>query len=159
MPPDTPALTVARLARLLENNATADLSLPQFRVLGLLSAGDERASQLATRLAVAKPTLTALIDSLVDRAYVTREAAPTDRRVVRLSITAAGRVALTSAEAQLRSVLDEVLGRCRHPDRVLAALDEIRVALDQRSAERTAEPPPAPPRPAAPASMSGRRAR
>jgi long-chain acyl-CoA synthetase len=159
MAADSTVLTIARLARLLENNATADLSLPQFRVLGLLSTGDERASQLAIRLAVAKPTLTALVDSLVDRGYVTREAAPSDRRVVRLSITPAGRVALTSAEAQLREVLDDVFGRCPHPDQVLAALDEVRVALDQRSAERTTDPAPPAPRAAAPTSMSGRRAR
>ncbi len=40
---DEPTLTVARLGRLLENTTDVELSLPQYRVLGLLSTGDERA--------------------------------------------------------------------------------------------------------------------
>ena len=91
MPADLPTLTIARLCRVLENHGTSDLSLPQYRVLGLLSAGDERATQLAARLAVTKPTLTALIDGLVERGFVVRETTDGDRRAVRLSITDAGR--------------------------------------------------------------------
>ncbi len=133
---DTPTLTVARLGRLLETNSTAELSLPQYRVLGVLSTGEERASQLAARLSVAKPTLTALVDSLVERGYVIREAADGDRRAVRLSITPAGRAALGAAGDQLRGVLDEVLDRCADAAAVLAALEQLRVALDLRWTER-----------------------
>src|ERR1700712_1233944 len=112
MTADIPTLTVARLGRLLELNSPADLTLPQYRVLGVLSSGEERASQLASRLGVAKPTLTALVDSLGERGYVVREAADGDRRAVRLSITAAGRTALRTTGVQLRVLLDEVLERC-----------------------------------------------
>ena len=138
MPVDLPTLTVARLSRLLENNVTSALTLPQYRVLGLLSTGDERATQLASRLAVTKPTLTALVDSLFDRGYVTRQTPAADRRAVRLSITAEGRTALGEAAEQFRVLLDDVIGRCKHPDAVLAALEELRGALDARWAERTA---------------------
>ncbi len=92
MEADDPTLTLARLARLLENNGTTELTLPQYRVLGLLAGGDERASHLAARLAVAKPTLTSLVDSLVERGLAARETLDGDRRVVRVSITPAGRV-------------------------------------------------------------------
>ena len=88
---DEPTLTVARLGRLLENTSDVELSLPQYRVLGLLSTGDERATQLAARVSVTKPTLTAIVDSLVERGYVRRETTDGDRRAVRLSITANGR--------------------------------------------------------------------
>ena len=87
-----------------------------------------------------KPTLTALVDSLVERGYVRREATDGDRRAVRLSITAAGRAALERTGAQLREVLDEVVGRCDRPEAVLAALDELRLALDARWAERDSRP-------------------
>jgi hypothetical protein len=40
---------------------------------------------------------------------------------------------------QLRALLDEVLQRCADPDAVLAALDDIRVALDRRWTERVAD--------------------
>jgi DNA-binding MarR family transcriptional regulator len=132
MTADSPTLTIARLSRLLESHGTTDLSLPQYRVLGLLSGGDERASQLAGRLTVAKPTLTSLIDSLVEREFVARESSDGDRRAVRLSITDAGREALQRTEQQLARVLDEVVERCEHPAVVRSALDELRHALDQR---------------------------
>jgi DNA-binding MarR family transcriptional regulator len=138
MPPDAPTLTIARLSRLLENNPAVDLTLPQYRVLGLLASGEERASLLAARLAVTKSTLTSLIDCLVDRGYVIRETSSGDRRAVRLSITAAGRGALRDAGAALRAVLDDVVGRCPDPAAVLRALDDLRVALDERSVERFA---------------------
>ena len=133
---DEPTLTVARLGRLLENTSDVELSLPQYRVLGLLSTGDERATQLAARVSVTKPTLTAIVDSLVERGYVRRETTDGDRRAVRLSITANGRTAVERTGAQLREVLDDVVDRCERPEAVLAAIDELRRALDARWAER-----------------------
>ena len=139
MEADDPTLTLARLARLLEMHGTTELTLPQYRVLGLLAGGDERASQLAARLAVAKPTLTSLVDSLVERGFAARETIDGDRRVVRVSITAAGRVALRRAAAELRGVFARVLDRCADPDAVLASLVELREALDSLWEERATE--------------------
>jgi DNA-binding MarR family transcriptional regulator len=135
---DGPTLTIARLGRLLENHASASLSLPQYRVLGVLASGEERATQLAARLSVAKPTLTALVDSLVERGYVARESLDGDRRGVTLSITKPGRAALHTTAASLRAALDDVLARCAHPDRVITALQELSDALDARWAESVA---------------------
>lgn len=137
MPIDAPTLTIARVSRLLENHAT-ELSLPQYRVLGLLAGGSERATELAARLAVTKPTLTALIDGLVERGYVARESSDDDRRAVRLSVTPAGHRAATDAGRELRGALADVLDRCADPDAVLAALDDLRAALDARWVERLA---------------------
>src|SRR5205823_412552 len=76
--------TLTRLARMLERRA-GDLSLPQFRVLALVDEGGERASQLAERLAVAKPTITAVVDGLVERGYVKRSADCDDRRATNIT--------------------------------------------------------------------------
>jgi len=141
MPADSPTLTIARLGRVLEINTTSCLSVPQYRVLGALATGDERATQLAARLAVAKPTLTTLVDSLVERGYVARDTPDGDRRVVTLSITRSGRTALRTTAAQLRTAFDGVLDRCEYPDAVLVALEDLRQALDLRWADRMAEPP------------------
>jgi DNA-binding MarR family transcriptional regulator len=134
---DLPTLTIARLSRVLDNHGPGDLSLPQYRVLGLLSSGHERAGDLAARLAVTKPTLTALVDGLVERGYVVRETPAGDRRAVRVSITDPGRAAAESAGRVFREVLDDVLGHCDDPESVLAALDRLRQALDARWAART----------------------
>lgn len=132
-------LTVTRLARVLERNTGDELSLAQYRTLGSLLTGDERASQLASRLAVPKPTLTALIDSLVARGLVTREGVVGDRRVVRLSITPEGRAAHGRVEANLAVAFDDLLDRCPDPAVVLEGLDGLRQALDARFAELVAE--------------------
>jgi DNA-binding MarR family transcriptional regulator len=135
---DGPTLTVARLHRVLENHGGSDLTMPQYRVLGLLSSGHERATELASKLAVTKPTLTSLVDGLVERGLVAREATDGDRRAVRIVITPAGRAAADAAGQALRVVLDDVLDRCADPDGVLIALDDLRLALDARWSERAA---------------------
>lgn len=139
MPTDTPALTIARLARLLATNAPPDLTLGQFRLLGLLSVGDERSTSLAERMAVAKPTVTSLVDTLVERGLVARETAPDDRRVVRVAITTTGRDAFRAASAHFATLLDDVVGRCDDPDAVLGAFDQLRQALDARWAAIAAD--------------------
>jgi DNA-binding MarR family transcriptional regulator len=133
---DDPTLTIARLARVLECSATAELTLPQYRVLGLLAGGGERASLLARRVAVAKPTLTSIVDSLFERGLVSRDTPDGDRRSVRISITRAGRAELRRSSAAFREVLDGVLAECADPDRVLAAVHDLRQALDERWANR-----------------------
>ena len=135
---DGPTLTVARLHRVLENHSGSELTMPQYRVLGLLSSGHERATELASKLAVTKPTLTSLVDGLVERGLVGREATDGDRRAVRIVITPAGRAAAEAAGQALRVVLEDVLDRCADPDGVLVALDDLRRALDARWSERAA---------------------
>jgi DNA-binding MarR family transcriptional regulator len=132
MPTEAPTLTIARLSRLLESHSASDMTLSQYRVLGILSTGDERASLLAARLTVAKPTLTALVDSLVERGYVARESSADDRRAVRLSITDGGRSALADTERHLADVLDDVLACSDDPDGLVRAIEQIGVALDRR---------------------------
>jgi len=136
MTADAPTLTVARLSRVIENHSEADLTMPQYRVLGLLSSGHERATELASKLAVTKPTLTSLIDGLVERGFVERAGADGDRRAVRLVITPAGSDAADVAGRAMRAVLDDVLARCADPAGVLIALDDLRLALDARWSER-----------------------
>ncbi len=136
---DDPTLTIARLCRVLECSTAAGLTLPQYRVLGLLAGGDERASLLARRVSVAKPTLTAIVDSLFERGFVAREIPDGDRRSIRLSITDSGRSQLRNAADEFRGVLDEVLAECADPDAVLDALAALGDALDERWLQRVAK--------------------
>lgn len=127
--------TVARLARLLECGCQ-DLSLAQYRLLAMVDGGDERASQLADRLAVAKPTVTAVVDALVERGYLRRSPVPGDRRAMQIVTTPAGRRALRSAEADMLERLQPVLDRVDRPERALSALCELGDALDELRGER-----------------------
>lgn len=107
--------TAAWLAKQVELGvAEADLSMPQYRILGLLDAGPAMPSALADRLAVRPPSITAVVDGLVARGLVDRHPAADDRRRVAHTLTAEGRRALAAAdqavEARLRrlaSALDD----------------------------------------------------
>ena len=108
----TAALRVlARLNRVLES-ADSGLTVPQYRMLTALSEGGERSARLAERLAIRKPTVTALADGLVAAGYARAAGEAGDRRIVRLHITDAGRAALAQAEqayaARLAPLLAEV---------------------------------------------------
>jgi DNA-binding MarR family transcriptional regulator len=130
--------TVARLARLIER-ADTDLSLPQYRVLAMVAAGDERATRLANRLNLAKPTITAMVESLVERGLIRREEVAGDRRAVGLRITAAGEAALEAAELAMMARVTPVLDRLDDGDRqiVLAALEAVQASLDAAVTSRT----------------------
>ena len=129
--------TLARLARVLERTS-GELSLPQYRVLAMVAGGDERASHLADRLALAKPTITAVVDGLVDRGLLSRSAVHGDRRAARIQVTAEGRKALKAAEASMSERVEALLSRTREPAAIIAALAELGRALDEATAERIA---------------------
>jgi len=129
--------TLARVARLLEREA-GELSLPQFRVLAMVDDGGDRASWLADRLALAKPTITALVDGLVDRGYLTRTADSGDRRVTRIALTQRGRRALEAAEAAMADRLQEVLTQTADSAAVVWAINELGTGLDRMRAKRLA---------------------
>jgi long-chain acyl-CoA synthetase len=132
--------TLARLGRLLENSPT-EISITQYRLLALVDADVERASALAGRLALSKPTITAAVDGLVERGLVVRGEVTGDRRATSIRLTPAGRKALRAAEAEMSARLDPILDRCDDRDAVLAAVDQVGRALDEAVDERLSKAP------------------
>jgi DNA-binding MarR family transcriptional regulator len=122
---------LVRLQRLLER-AEAGLTLPQYRVLALVALGDERSARLAERLAVRKPTMTAVVDGLVAAGHLRRVAIPGDRRGLRLSLTPQGLAALSRADDAFRARLEPVLLDTPDPERLLGLLLDLGRALDAR---------------------------
>jgi DNA-binding MarR family transcriptional regulator len=70
--------------------ASVELTLPQYRVMGILAEGSSAASGLANRLAVRPPSITAVIDGLVARGFVVRNHEESDRRRVAVRLTDQG---------------------------------------------------------------------
>jgi long-chain acyl-CoA synthetase len=105
----TGARTVARLARFVEVAlAGCDLSLPQYRLLSLLSEGSVNASTLARRLVVSRPSVTALVDGLVARGMVERGTDPSDRRHVIHLVTERGATVLAEADRTAAARLQDL---------------------------------------------------
>jgi DNA-binding MarR family transcriptional regulator len=123
-------MAILRLFRGLECVDTG-LTPSQYRIMKLAGAGGERSTRLAQRLAVAKPTLTATADGLVAAGYASRAAEPGDRRVVRLSLTPAGRAALDRADAAYSAWLGPLLDATGEPGAVLDALDLLGSAMTE----------------------------
>src|ERR1700687_3671310 len=123
-------LAIMRLSRALECAETG-LTPPQYRMLKLAGAAGERSTRLAQRLAVAKPTLTATADGLVAARHASRETEPGDRRVVRLSLTPAGRAALDRADAAYCAWLGQLLDATGDPEAVLDGLELLGSAMTE----------------------------
>jgi DNA-binding MarR family transcriptional regulator len=132
----TAALRVlARLNRVLES-ADSGLTVPQYRALTALSEGGERSARLAERLAIRKPTVTALADGLVSAGFAQRQAEVGDRRIVLLHITDAGRAALAQAEQAYAARLAPLLAEVPDEHQFIEALLAIGGALDARLSVR-----------------------
>jgi DNA-binding MarR family transcriptional regulator len=128
------ARAVARLAKQIELALTPlDLSLPQYRVLALLGEGSSASSVLARRLAVSAPTVTSVVDGLVGRGLVERQADPEDRRRLTLLLTRDGAKLLAAADAAAEARLDEITGFFDEPP---TGLDRWNVALDRNREAR-----------------------
>src|SRR3954464_10450954 len=78
--------TLAIASRILERSLT-DMTLPQFRVLGLVNRAPERPPPLPRQAAVSRPSLTGVLDGLEARGWVRRREADGDRRGVTLEVT------------------------------------------------------------------------
>ena len=108
--------TAAWLAKQVELGlADVDLSLPQYRVLGLLDEHSAVSSDLAERLAVRPPTVTAVVDGLVSRGLVERHPVAGDRRRVDHRLTAEGLSLLGAADAAVEARLDLVTDAMADP--------------------------------------------
>lgn len=128
---------VARLARMLERSS-GDLNLAHYRVLSAVADGDERATRVADRLALGKPTISAAVESLCKRGLLSREDAAEDRRAATLSLTPAGKAALAEVERGMIARIDDLLARTPDPDQVVESLSRLGEALDEVAAERAA---------------------
>jgi long-chain acyl-CoA synthetase len=88
--------------------STVDLTIPQYRVLGILTEGSLAASNLAERLTVRRPSITAVVDGLVARGLVDRRQEDADRRRVALRLTERGAEVLTDADRAVDGYLEAI---------------------------------------------------
>jgi long-chain acyl-CoA synthetase len=123
---------------------TVDLTLPQFRVLGILAEGSSAASGLADRLAVRRPSITALIDGLVARDLVDRRQEDTDRRRVSLRLTEDGERILAAADKAVDEYLASLAGYLPTKEETMA-LRSLELWGQAMTASREAPKPLGPP--------------
>ena len=112
--------TIARLARQVETAlGEVDLSPSQYRVLAFLSedGAAAAATALAGRMSVSKPSITALVDGLVQRGLVERRGSEQDRRRVEHLLTDDGRTVLRRADQVVNARLALIADHLSPDDR------------------------------------------
>ncbi len=102
-----------------------ELSLPQYRVLGLLGEGVSFPSALAERLTVRRPTVTAVVDGLEIRGLVQRTPGDLDKRSVTHTLTVEGRHLLDRANAAVDARLTDIASCLDDPALTHQALDSL----------------------------------
>lgn len=134
--------TVAWLARRLERALAAEeMSLSEYRLLSVIADAAAGSSDLAGRLSVSKPRITALADRLAARGYIVRTHSDDDRRRVQHALTPEGREALTRADRAASNRMNALLEQLSPTEvaEVDNALELIARALTdtRKSASRT----------------------
>lgn len=107
--------------------AEANISETQYRILQHLRVGRSIQSDLAFRLAVTKQSVTRLVDTLVEKRYLTRHVDPDDRRRVIHAITPQGERALVRVDEILERYLMMILQDLEDDDDIEAAKASLRL--------------------------------
>jgi DNA-binding MarR family transcriptional regulator len=117
-----------RLLRLLRReDDSSGLSAPRLSALSVLVfAGPMSLAQLASAEQVRPPTMSRIVDGLVEAALVTRETKPGDRRSVRIAATEEGRRLLDAGrERRVRALTARLRNLAESEQRALARGVEI----------------------------------
>lgn len=129
---------LARASRLLER-ASDELNLAHYRVLSAVASGDQRASRVAQRLAIGKPTVSASVDSLCQRGLLSRARVEDDQRVAALRLTPEGEIVLARVEAAMTARLRALCDRAPEGNQLLQSLVSMGAAIDEMAQRRAAQ--------------------
>ncbi|HMH57932.1 MAG TPA: MarR family winged helix-turn-helix transcriptional regulator [Galbitalea sp.] len=133
--PHAPALTeavlaVSRLSRIIER-ASDELSPADYRVMSAIAGGEARASRLAARLLLGKPTISSTVDSLSKRGLVVKSAVESDNRAIELSLSHEGAELFTRMENRMLRQLELLAARTPNPEQVVESLGWLGAAIEE----------------------------
>ncbi|HEX5616294.1 MAG TPA: MarR family transcriptional regulator [Acidimicrobiia bacterium] len=127
-------LVAMRLSRRLRQQSTGGITPAQLSALAtLVRDGRHTTGDLAAAERVQPPTITRVVDSLVDAALVARVADPTDRRVTWVEATPAGRALVEAVRRERDAYLAQRLRTLSPGD--LATIDAASTILERLLAE------------------------
>ena len=119
--------------------ASGELSLAHYRVLSAIASGDERASRVANRLAIGKPTISAAVEALCRRGLLVRSEVEGDQRAASLRVTAEGAALLGRVEAEMIGRIEDLCARTPDGRQLMDSLVWLGAAIDETQAERAAD--------------------
>lgn len=114
------------------------LSVPHFRVLAFLDKNEGASlSEVADSVGLRLPSMSTLVDGLVDRGLVTRAPSASDRRRLALCLTPRGRSNLAAARRATQAKLSELLLdlSAKEQATVIDAMQILRPLFESRPAQ------------------------
>jgi DNA-binding MarR family transcriptional regulator len=101
---------VMRIVRLEVRRISPEFTVPQFRAMAYLKRHPLSALSTVTgHVGLSLPTMSKMIDGLVERRFVERQVPANDRRCISLRLTAEGESTLESVQARIEAHLAESL--------------------------------------------------
>ena len=117
---DVAPLVMRTVRAEMRRHRAADLSVPQFRTLAFLSRQPGASlSAVAEHIGLTLPSMSTLVEGLVERKQVVRRIALDDRRRITLTLTAHGQAALAATHTATEAHLAEKLARLSADEREL----------------------------------------
>ena len=101
-----------------------------------IESGEGRASRLADRLALGKPTVSATVESLSKRGLIVRSKVDGDNRAIALTLSDEGRDLFLRMQARMSRQLELLAARTSDPDRLIETLALLDEAVDAAMRER-----------------------
>jgi len=127
----------ARAIRLLERSSR-ELSMPHYRVLASVAAGEERASRVAERLELGRPAISSAVEALCARGFMERREVAGDQRAFDLRVTPEGVAVLERVEHEMTEALRALCARVEGSDQLLKSLATLDDAVDAMFAAKRA---------------------
>jgi DNA-binding MarR family transcriptional regulator len=113
--------------------------MARYKILGIAEiAGPLPISEIGKRLFISRPYMTRLIDSLIAEGLIERQYNIEDRRVINITITAAGRRYFREGRDRLKVRMREILSALPDDDvrELSAALSRVRQILQKLADDR-----------------------
>jgi DNA-binding MarR family transcriptional regulator len=119
---ETVPLVMRTVRAEMRRHRTADLSVPQFRTLNFLNRqAGASLSQVAEHIGLTLPSVSLLVDGLVERKLILRDTSAADRRRVTLTLTTRGQSVLDAAHGATQAALAQKLAALSVKDQVIVA--------------------------------------
>lgn len=136
---ETVPLVMRTVRAEMRRHRAADLSVPQFRTLTFLNRqAGASLSQVAEHMGLTLPSMSLLVEGLVERKLVLRDTHAGDRRRVTLTLTAQGQSVLEVAYNAAQAALSEKLAVLSPQDRavVIQAMQALRPIFESSNGAR-----------------------
>lgn len=115
---DTVPMVMRFIRTEMRKQRGAELSVPQFRTLVFIDRNPETSLvSVANHLGLTPPSVSVLVDSLVERSFVDKRPSRDDRRKINLSLLEKGKRILVSAQKAAHQRLAEKIQTITSPER------------------------------------------